>query len=99
MRSVSSGRRITRPPFEHRDSELSIGEWLVPEIPDEMDLGGVYNMTNRCLGGLYELYRRLLGELGNLGERLERALGLVPLPTVPAPETRARAEAEVKGPG
>ena len=66
----------------------------MPEIPDEMDLGGVYNMSNRCLGLLYELYRRLLGELGNLGERLERALGLVPLPAVPAAEARARAEAK-----
>ncbi len=79
-------------PFEHADSEIHLGTYLVPALPDEDNLGEVYEAVQSAVGRAYNLYFRIMGRLALIGEQLEAELGLEQLEPPPEPEETASGE-------
>lgn len=74
-------------PFDHADAETTLESYIVPELPEQLDLG-LYELGGYALDHAYEVYFRLVGRLAFIAEQLERAAGFEPLPRVRAAPTR-----------
>ncbi len=78
-------------PLDHAKGEISIGHYMLGELPAEDDLVAVLNAGQAVWENLMTLYVRLVGRLVVVAERVEKLLGLEPLPEPPednrAPET------------
>ncbi len=72
-------------PFDHADAETTLQSYVVPEMPEHLDLG-LYDLGGYALDHAYEIYFRLVGRLAFIAEQLEQAAGLEPLPRVRAAE-------------
>ncbi len=73
-------------PF-HAGAEVSLGAFLVPELPDADDLGALYKACQSAVGRAFGTYYKIMGRLAAAGESLETELGLEPLEAPPEPES------------
>jgi hypothetical protein len=63
-------------PYEHGKGKISLGQYLMPDVPLKGDLASVFNSCAQLLDQGPSLYVRLLGELVNLAENVEKVCGL-----------------------
>ena len=67
-------------PFDHADDTMSLRDFVIPYLPDEMDVGALVNTTQLLFERLYTLQVRLFARLTQAAEKVETVLGLPPLP-------------------
>ena len=67
-------------PFEHTQTNMTLGEFVIGPIPDEDDLGSLLEVTYTAIDRIFRVYARLAGRLARLAETVEKAVGLPPLP-------------------
>ena len=70
-------------PLDHAKGEISIGHYMLEELPGADDLGAIYDAAQSVVDNLATLSARLVGRLAVVGERVEKLLGLDPLPEPP----------------
>jgi hypothetical protein len=80
-------------PFEHAEKEMTIGNYIVPGIPDATDYGNLLEAASDALPRYGELSLRIAGELCRIAEAVETTLGFPPLP-LPPPSASAEDEDE-----
>ncbi|HUT94150.1 MAG TPA: M48 family metalloprotease [Thermoguttaceae bacterium] len=82
-----------RYPLDHAKGDISIGDYMIDELPAVDDLGATYGAGQKALETLPSLYVRLMARLAQVAEEVERVLGLEPLadprPKENAPKTKA----------
>ncbi|MBC8872379.1 MAG: M48 family metalloprotease [Planctomycetes bacterium] len=66
-------------PFDHAQGQISISDYMIPNIPAEQDVGALYETADHLLERLPDLYSRVAGRLAEFAERIEQVLGLAPL--------------------
>ena len=74
-------------PFDHAGGPITIRKQVLPRIPHQDDLGGIFEAAGEALEQITSLYVRCLGRLALIAEQVETALGLEPLPEPPEEET------------
>src|SRR5262249_20905771 len=67
-------------PFDHADAKITLQEFVIPYIPEPMDLGGLVMATQHLVERLYMLQVRIFARLAYAAEKVEAVLGLPPLP-------------------
>ena len=77
-----------RYPLDHAKGEISIGDYMIDELPAVDDLGATYGAGQKALQTLPSLYVRLMARLAQVAEEVERVLGLEPL-AEPRPKENA----------
>jgi Zn-dependent protease with chaperone function len=70
-------------PFAHAGGQVSIADFLIEELPDADDVGGVMNVAHELLEATTSLYFRVLATLTAIAAQVEKALGLPPYPEPP----------------
>lgn len=70
-------------PFKHGSGEISVAEFLVPELPQTPDIGATLNAAMDLDSNLEHLLKRCIARLGALAEKVENYFGFAPL-EVPA---------------
>lgn len=73
-------------PLDHAKGKISIGEYMLAEIPLADDPGAIFDAARATLEALPPLYVRLVARLAEVAEEVETALGLKPLPEPAAVE-------------
>jgi Zn-dependent protease with chaperone function len=76
-------------PFDHADGQIGVGRYVLPQVPDADDLGGIYHGTGHLLTSLGNLYNRSVGRLCTIAEMVEADLGFQPLEAAPPPDLTA----------
>ena len=71
-------------PFDHAQGSMSLGQYVLAEIPEESHLGQTVESARTVLEQLPVLYSRMMGRLVATAELVEKVLGLPPLEE-PAP--------------
>jgi Zn-dependent protease with chaperone function len=71
-------------PFDHAQADMSIGKYIVPELPTSDDLGAIYGASEKAIEMFGSLHARLVGRLCYIAEQVETALGMAPLAQPPA---------------
>ena len=66
-------------PFDHAAETITLRDFVVPEMPDPMDVGGLVDATQLLFERLYSLQVRLFARLTQAAEKVETVLGLPPL--------------------
>ncbi len=80
-----------RYPFDHANDNMTLQEFVIPYLPEAINVGGVVNATQLLFERLYVLQVRLFARLAQAAEQVETVLGLPPLPDyVPEPEKQGR---------
>jgi hypothetical protein len=77
----------TQYPLDHAKGPLSMGDYVLPTMPLENDLGEIHGAGEALLETVPALYSRLTGRLVLMAEKVESVLGLQPLPAPPDKET------------
>lgn len=77
---------VVRYPLDHAKGEISLGQYVLADIPTPGDLGAVMGAGQAIVENALTLYARLLGRLAVVAEKVEKALGLDPLPEPHAPD-------------
>lgn len=67
-------------PFDHANKNLSIGEYLVKELPAEDEAGEIHSAAEKAVDYFANLHARVLGRLCQAAEVVETRLGFKPLP-------------------
>jgi hypothetical protein len=80
VRDIRSALMATPYPFEHARTGIAIGEYLLPNLPDEGNPGSVGQAGDSLIRSFTELRARTLGRLCRMAEIVEAELGLEPLP-------------------
>jgi len=106
MRDCRDGLDRTDYPFEHAEGEVSIGRYLVQQLPHERDTVRVLDAGATFVNNLGALYLRILSRLAHTALRVEAAVGLKPEPRKAAPagattttKTQCNSSATCKGSG
>ena len=67
-------------PFDHARAETTLRAYALPEIPGELDLGGLVQATDHMQSRLVTIQTRLFARLAHAAEKIEVAIGMPPLP-------------------
>ncbi len=78
MRDCRDGLDSTDYPFAHCDGAVSIGRYLVRQLPPSCDIVSVLHDASVLIGNLGALYSRIFGRLAHIALRVEAAVGLKP---------------------
>jgi len=70
-------------PFDHADAKITLQEFVIPQMPEPMDLPGLVIVTQQLVERLYVLQVRMFARLAYAAEKVESVLGL---PKLPEPE-------------
>jgi hypothetical protein len=70
-------------PFDHADAKITLQEFVIPQMPEPMDLPGLVIVTQQLVERLYVLQVRMFARLAYAAEKVEAVLGL---PKLPEPE-------------
>ncbi len=79
INSISDELKDVAYPFDHADDTITLRDFVIPHIPEEMDVGGLVNATQLAFERLYSLQVRLFARLTQAAEKVETVLGLPPL--------------------
>jgi Zn-dependent protease with chaperone function len=71
--------------FDHADDTVTLQHFVIPYVPEPMDLAGQVAACERLVDRLYTLQIRIFARLSQMAEKVESVLGLAPLPD-PEPE-------------
>ena len=63
-------------PYDHASKDMSLSNFLVPEVPIKEDLASLYHAANQLIESTPALYQRLLGDLVQIATAVETAVGL-----------------------
>ena len=63
-------------PYDHASKDMSLSNFLVPEVPIREDLASLYHAANQLIESTPTLYQRLLGDLVQIATAVETAVGL-----------------------
>jgi len=66
-------------PFEHAKEHLTVGEFLLAEVPMSDDLGAIYRASDSLFAGVMSLYVRTIDRLCLIAEEVEAVVGFQPL--------------------
>jgi hypothetical protein len=66
-------------PFEHAKLRLSIGAFVLPDLPESDNPVAIYHALGNLVNAVYRLRARVVGRLCVIAEQVESALGLKPL--------------------
>jgi hypothetical protein len=80
-------------PLDHAKGEISIGDYMIAELPAVDDLGATFGASRTALETLFSLYARLVARLAQTAEDVETVLGLERLPEPPEKEDTSETEA------
>ena len=72
-------------PFEHSQTQLSLGEFAIVNVPGRDELGPLLDGAYEAVDRIFRVYARLVARLAHLAEVVENALGLPPVPEPPQP--------------
>lgn len=78
-------------PFDHAEGDKSLGEFAMPDLPEEYNLNSMFYVSNIAFERLATTQMRLFGRLAVLAEKIETALGFAPLPNYEPAEKNAQA--------
>lgn len=70
-------------PFEHAEQAMTIGNYVVPNLPDTTDYENLMEAASTALPRYTELSHRVAAELCRAAEAVEETLGFPPLPQPP----------------
>ena len=73
-------------PFDHADGEKSLQEYVIPDLPDPRDIGGMLMVSHIAAERLASVQMRLFAQLAVLAEKIETRMGLKPLNKPPGPD-------------
>jgi Zn-dependent protease with chaperone function len=85
--------RDKRYPFDHADATMTLQDFVIPYVPEPLDINGVMGATEMLFQRLYTIQVRLFAKMAQAAEKVETALGLPPLPE---PETKSAAKSNQK---
>ena len=94
INSISDELKDQAYPFDHADDTMTLRDFVIPYLPEEMDVGGLVHATQLLFERLYTLQVRLFARLTQAAEKVETVLGLPPLP-VPTNPAEAKDPAAV----
>lgn len=66
-------------PFDHARGSMSLGQYVLAEVPEEKHLGQIVESGRTVLELIPALYARMMGRLVSTAELVEKVLGLPPL--------------------
>lgn len=78
-------------PFDHAEGDKSLGEFAMPDLPEEYNLNSMFYVSNIAFERLAMTQMRLFGRLAVLAEKVETALGFTPLPDYEPAENTSQA--------
>ncbi len=84
--------KATDYPFDHARKDISVGAYVIAEMPQEEDLGGILDAADALVRTLPHLRARIVGRLCQVAEEVEKVLGLEPLPEPLKEEQKGGAE-------
>ena len=87
----------TEYPFDHIEKDMTLGKYLIPEIPNKDDLGAIYDTGGHCLDACVQLLIRCYGRLAWFVEQVETAAGLKPLPDPPEKDDQEKTDEPKEG--
>jgi Zn-dependent protease with chaperone function len=84
-------------PLDHAKGKISVGEYMLSELPPADHLGAVFDAGGTALETLSTLYVRLFARLAEIAEEVEEVLGLERLPELPEEENASETAGEAAG--
>jgi Zn-dependent protease with chaperone function len=63
-------------PFEHGAGKISLGEFMIPTVPDRKEVGDVMNASEQAIDRLERFYFRANGAVMKIAGQVEAAIGL-----------------------
>lgn len=66
-------------PFDHADVSMTLQQFIVPQLPEDDDLGGLMAATEHAFERLFTVQVRMYAKLAHAAEQVEVAIGLPPL--------------------
>ncbi len=69
--------------FDHADDTMTLQQFVIPHVPEPMDLAGLVAATEQLVERLFTLQVRIFARLAQIAEKVESVLGLPPLPDPP----------------
>ncbi len=67
-------------PFDHADREMTVGRFMLPELPEDENPAQLYEAASAIGNSLPAIQTRVLGRMCQIAELVEDALGLQRLP-------------------
>ena len=67
-------------PFDHIEEHMTLRDFVLPEVPDPRDLGGMLHVSQAAVERLVTIQMRLFARLAFAAEKVEEFIGLEPLP-------------------
>ena len=80
LESLYRGIGLSPYPFDHAEEDMTLRDFVLPEVPDPRDLGGMLHASQAVVERLVTIQMRLFARLAFAAEKVEEAIGLVPLP-------------------
>ncbi|MBS0263163.1 MAG: M48 family metalloprotease [Planctomycetes bacterium] len=71
------GRRYA---FDHADGKMTLQQFVIPQVPEAMDLSGIVSACELLTERLFTLQVRIFSRLAQAAEKVEQVLGMPPLP-------------------
>lgn len=66
-------------PFDHADVSMNLQRFVIPQLPEDDDLGGLMSATEQAFERLFTVQVRMYAKLAQAAEKVEVAIGLPPL--------------------
>lgn len=66
-------------PFDHADISMNLQRFVIPQLPEDDDLGGLMSATEQAFERLFTVQVRMYAKLAQAAEKVEVAIGLPPL--------------------
>ena len=76
VQRVRSAFQNFKYPYDHADRNMSLSNFLVPEVPVKDDLASLFHASNQLVDSAPILYERLLGDIVLIASAVETAIGL-----------------------
>lgn len=70
-------------PFSHTQQNITLGDFVIQQLPEENNLGALFEVTQSILDKFSRVYARLIARLAHSAEIVEELVGLPRLPEPP----------------
>ena len=70
-------------PFSHTQPGITLGDFVIQQLPEENNLGALFEVTQSILDKFSRVYARLIARLAHSAEIVEELVGLPRLPEPP----------------
>lgn len=76
LNSIHDQLEGKRYPLDHADEDMTLQKFVIPYVPEPLDVGGLVGATQYVVDRLFTLQVRLFAKLTHAAEKVESALGL-----------------------